>query len=127
MEGHRLVLPEHLNHFGYLFGGNMLKWVDEFAWMAATLDWPGSNFVTIGMDEVKFKKSVRQGTILKFVVDRTKVGQTSVAYKVTVVRKDTGHGDEEAVFSTNVTLVHVDSVGQKQPLPRGGQYLEKSE
>lgn len=117
MEGHRLVLPEHLNHFGYLFGGNMLKWVDEFAWMAATLDWPGHNFVTIGMDEVNFKKSVRQGTILKFVVERTKIGRTSVQYKVTAIRENTGQGDEETVFSTHVTLVHVDEYGAKKLLP----------
>ena len=31
----RLVMPEHMNHFGDLYGGNMLKWVDEIAWIAA--------------------------------------------------------------------------------------------
>jgi len=25
MENYKLVLPEHLNHYGYLSGGNMLK------------------------------------------------------------------------------------------------------
>lgn len=28
METYKLVLPEHLNPYGYLFGGNLLKWVD---------------------------------------------------------------------------------------------------
>ena len=50
MENHRLVLPEHLNHYGFLFGGHLLKWVDEFAYIAATIEYPGYNFVTIGMD-----------------------------------------------------------------------------
>jgi acyl-CoA hydrolase len=27
------VLPEHLNHYGYLFGGHLLKWVDASAWI----------------------------------------------------------------------------------------------
>jgi len=31
MNQYKLALPEHLNHYGYLFGGNMLKWVDEYA------------------------------------------------------------------------------------------------
>ncbi len=66
MENHKLVLPEYLNHFGFLFGGYLLKWVDEYAWIAASLDYPGSNFVTIAMDKVEFRKSVRKGTILKF-------------------------------------------------------------
>jgi len=25
MENYKLVLPEHLNHYGFLFGGNLLK------------------------------------------------------------------------------------------------------
>lgn len=31
MENFTLVRPEHLNHHGYLFGGVLLKWVDEYA------------------------------------------------------------------------------------------------
>ena len=54
MENHRLVLPEHLNQFGFLFGGYLLKWVDEFAWMGASLEFPGCLVVTVGMDEVSF-------------------------------------------------------------------------
>ena len=118
MESHRLVLPEHLNHFGYLFGGYLLKWVDEFAWVAATLDWPGKNFVTVGLDEVKFKKSVKKGTILRFHVELSKQGRTSVEYKVTVFREDTGQGAEDIVFTTHVTLVHVDESGKKKMLPK---------
>ena len=41
MENRRLVLPEHLNHFGFLFGGQLLRWVDGTAWIAASLDYPG--------------------------------------------------------------------------------------
>ena len=29
MESYKVVRPEHLNHYGYLFGGFLLKWVDE--------------------------------------------------------------------------------------------------
>ena len=52
METHRLVLPEDLNHFGFLFGGRLLAWVDEACWIAASLDYPNCLFVTIGMDKV---------------------------------------------------------------------------
>ena len=57
MENYKLVLPEHLNHFGDLFGGNLLKWVDESAWIAATREHPGCRFVTIAMDEVDRQKA----------------------------------------------------------------------
>ena len=57
MENHKLVLPGHLNHYGYLFGGHLLQWVDECSWIAATLDYPGCQLVTIAMDRVEFRKS----------------------------------------------------------------------
>ena len=43
MEHRKLVLPEFLNNQGYLFGGNLLKWVDESAYITASLDFPSSS------------------------------------------------------------------------------------
>jgi len=116
MENHKLVMPEHLNQYGFLFGGYLLQWVDEYAWIAATLEFPGCNFVTIAMDKVEFRKSVRQGTILRFEVERVRKGTTSVEYGVTVFRGG-AEIDKEAIFSTGVTLVRVDEEGRKQRLP----------
>ena len=118
MENYKLVLPENLNHFGYLFGGDLLKWVDEYAWIAATLDYPGHSLVTVAMDKVEFRRSVREGTILRFVVEKARVGTTSVCYGVTVFRGHPETPDEGPIFSTHVTLVHVDKDGHKTPLPR---------
>jgi acyl-CoA hydrolase len=117
MENHKLVLPEHLNHFGYLFGGNLLKWVDEYAWIAASLDHPGCNFVTIAMDKVEFRKSVKEGTILKFTAEKIKRGNTSVQYSVNVNKGNGATGKMDVIFSTNVTFVHIDIEGRKIPLP----------
>ena len=50
MKTHRLVLPEDLNQFGFLFGGRLLSWVDEASWIAASMDYPECQFVTIGME-----------------------------------------------------------------------------
>ena len=116
MENYKLVLPEHLNHYQYLFGGYLLKFVDEAAWIAATLDYPGFKFMTIGMDRVEFKKTVREGTILKIQCDRTKVGNTSVLYHVNVFRANQPGTEAETVFSTNVTLVRVDEDGKKKSI-----------
>src|SRR5208282_3508615 len=118
MENYKLVLPEHLNQFGYLFGGNLLKWVDEIAWIAASLDFPGCKFVTIGMDKIEFRKSVKGGSILRFLVERTKIGKTSVQYVVNVFNEDIESGDGKAVFSTHVTFVRLDDEGNKTDIPR---------
>lgn len=123
MDNFKLVLPEHLNHFGYLFGGYMLKWVDEMAWIAATMEYPGFKFVTIGMDKVEFKQSARKGTILHFNMRRVHEGRTSVRYLVDVEK---AHDPEtetqpaptsrDSMFSTVVTMVRVDASGHKKPL-----------
>ncbi len=116
MENYKLVLPEHLNHYGYLFGGTLLKWVDEISWIAASLDYPGCKFVTVGMDKVEFKRSVRQGSILRFEVTRSKEGSTSVQYEVTVFCESITTGEEEQIFTTGVTFVCLDREGRKRRL-----------
>lgn len=115
METYKLVMPENLNHYGRLFGGYMLKWVDEAAWVAATLDFPQHRFVTIGMDKVEFRYGVREGTILRLVADKSRIGNTSVSYHIAVFKNDES-APEQAIFSTIVTLVNVDAEGNKAPL-----------
>ena len=58
MDNYILVRPEHLNHYSFLFGGYLLKWVDEFSWLCATRDYPGSSLVTVGLDQVVFKATL---------------------------------------------------------------------
>ncbi|HEX8980482.1 MAG TPA: acyl-CoA thioesterase [Parasulfuritortus sp.] len=118
MESYKLVLPEHLNHYGYLFGGNMLKWTDETSWIAASRDFPGCKFVTVAMDRVEFKKGVGQGAILRFVASRGEIGSSSVRYHVDVFCDDIEQGTEETVFSTTVTFVCLDDQGVKTAIVR---------
>ena len=113
MQSYKLVLPGHLNHYGYLFGGYLLQWVDEAAYVAASLDYPGSNFVTVAMDRVEFRRSIRQGAILRFEVRRQRVGVTSVGYLVEVF----DGAPPQAVFSTQITFVGLGPDGSKKPLP----------
>ncbi|MEW6219505.1 MAG: acyl-CoA thioesterase [Thermodesulfobacteriota bacterium] len=117
MESYKLVLPEHLNHYGYLFGGNLLKWVDEVGWIAASLDYPGCNFVTVGLDRVEFRRSVKEGSLLRFLVEREQAGTSAATYRVTVFNHALQLGAEEPVFSTRITFVCLDDCGGKQPLP----------
>ena len=115
IETPRLVLPEDLNHNGHLFGGRLLAWVDEACWIAASVEFPACQFVTIGMDRVEFHHAVRQGTILCIRCALEKQGKTSVTYRVEVVdRKD---ASKPTIFATQVTYVNVDEKGEKQVIP----------
>ncbi|MDB9741302.1 acyl-CoA thioesterase [Akkermansiaceae bacterium] len=112
METHRLVLPEDLNQFGFLFGGRLLRWVDEASWIAASLDFPHCRFVTVGMDDVSFKKQINQGDIIVIQSEVEKKGNTSVGYRVRVYK---GNDRQSSLFSTLVTFVNVDESGVKTP------------
>jgi len=111
MKTHRLVMPGDLNQYGFLFGGKMLSWVDEACWIAASLDFPGCRFLTVGMTKVEFHHGVREGVILEIDCRQKKRGKTSISYEVRVSRGRSRQG--EVIFSTCVSFVNVDENGQK--------------
>ena len=118
MENYKLVLRGDLNQNGHLYGGNLLKWIDEYAWIAATLDYPGSSFVTVALDKVTFKRGVNEGSILKFNIEKSKEGNTSVQYLVNVLCKNNCSKDLELIFSTHITFVNINKEGKKTRLPK---------
>ena len=113
MTSYKLVMPEDMNHYGFLFGGKMLMWIDEIAWMAVSEEYPGLHFVTVGMSEVTFKKSVHPKSVLRFDAQKKRVGNTSVTYHVDVYRRHIEATVEEQVFHTDITFVRVDDEGRK--------------
>lgn len=116
MISYKFVMTEHLNHYGFLYGGNLLKWVDETAWIAVSLDYPNAHFVTVGMDKVEFKKQVVLGAILRFDINRVKEGHTSASYCVDVTMREPTKTLDIPIFHTDITFVRVDANGKKMLL-----------
>jgi acyl-CoA hydrolase len=114
MEHYKLVLPEYLNPGGSLFGGYLLKWIDEVSFITANLEFPDHRFVTIALDDVLFKHRITSGEILRFLVKQTRLGNTSVRYNVTVFGEI--RDDDKVLFETNITFVNTDEDGQKIPI-----------
>ncbi len=96
MESYTVVRPEHLNHYGHLFGGCLLKWVDEIAWIAASRDNPGCRFVTIGMDRVEFHRGVHQGAVLRFDAKESCRGRYLAHLFGERLRRRSGHRQRDA-------------------------------
>lgn len=113
MDHRKLVLPEHLNDQGSLFGGYLLKWLDEFAYITANMDFPGNRFVTIALNNVVFRHPITCGQILCFSVNQTRKGTTSVEYLVEVFGELEKKEDREVLFATTITFVNVTETGQK--------------
>ncbi len=113
MDHYKIVLPADLNDYGSLFGGTLLKWIDEIAYIRVSLDFPGKHFVTIGLDNVEFRHPIRKGQILRFNCDKTRVGRTSVTYCVRVYGARYDRDSEDVLFESNISFVCVDKGGKK--------------
>jgi acyl-CoA hydrolase len=113
MQHYKIVLPEHLNDYGFLFGGSLLKWVDEIAYIRVSLDLPEQKFVTVGLDEVTFRHQIAKGQILRFQCQQTRIGTTSVTYQVQVFGERYQRDLHKVLFETNITFVCVDDEGNK--------------
>lgn len=101
-----------MNAQGSLFGGYLLKWLDEFAYITAQLEFPGRRFVTIAMNNVEFRHPIACGQILRFSVARGRLGTTSVEYGVEVF-DDRGDQADLVLFATKITFVNLDNAGNK--------------
>jgi acyl-CoA hydrolase len=118
MKHYKLVLPEFMNEQGALFGGNLLKWIDEFAYVTVSLDYPGNRFVTVSLDNVVFRKPIQVGYILCFNVERTRMGTTSIEYKVEVFNSKEDAAGKNLLFETRIVFVNVDTAGIKQKIKK---------
>jgi acyl-CoA hydrolase len=110
-----LVRPEHLNHHGYLFGGRLLEWLDEQAYIAAMAQCKtDANLVTVAIDQVEFKVSVRQGSMLRFRSDVVHVGRTSLSVftEVLLLRDGAPH----VIFSAYVSFVCLNAQGRPRAI-----------
>jgi len=116
MEHHKLVLPEFMNEQGILFGGYLLKWIDEFAYITISLDYPRNKFVTISLDNVVFRKPIMVGLILCFVVKETKLGTTSIEYSIEAYDAKGPKVNKDLLFETKIVFVNIDDNGKKKKI-----------
>ncbi|CAA0108603.1 Uncharacterised protein [BD1-7 clade bacterium] len=121
MEHYKLVLPEHLNHYGFLFGGYLLHWLDEVVYITATVEFPGHEFVTVAMDNVAFKQHITSGEVLQFKVEQLHLGSSSVEYFVQVFSETRSEAPDVVLFETKMTFVSVDPNGNSLAIKASGE------
>lgn len=111
-----LVRPEFLNHGGTLFGGYLMQWADDMAYIAASLAHPGADFVTKLFGPFDFRAPARAGDILRILSQVESTGVTSCRVPVWAVNAKSG----DEIFRTFAVMVNVKE-GRKAPLPRRGE------
>ena len=83
------VKPEDLNPNGSLFGGSLLKWIDEEAAIYAIIQLESPKVVTKLISEINFVSSARQGDIIELGLTATEFGRTSITLRCEVRNKIT--------------------------------------
>ena len=78
------VKPEDLNANGTLFGGSLLKWIDEQAAIYAIIQLGNQRSVTKLISEINFVSSAQQGDMIEMGLKAVSFGRTSLIMKAVV-------------------------------------------
>lgn len=80
----KLIKPGDLNANNTLFGGALLKWIDEEAGIYAMTKLNTQQVVTKYMSEIDFVSSAKQGNIIEIGLEFISIGRTSITFKCEV-------------------------------------------
>lgn len=81
------ISPEDLNPNGTLFGGSLLRWIDEEAAIYTIIQLDNNRVVTKFISEINFVSSARQGDIIEMGMEVVEFGNTSLTLRCEVRNK----------------------------------------
>lgn len=106
------VRPEDLNAHGSLFGGSLLRWIDEEAAIFAVVQLGNDRIVTKFMSEIDFESSAKQGDLIEMEVSATHFGRTSLTLRAEVRNMITRR---LILTIEKIIFVNLDEHGQPAP------------
>ena len=110
----KLIKPEDLNANNSLFGGSLLRWLDEEAAIYTIVQLGTNRCVTKFMSEINFISSARQGDIVELGIKAVSFGRTSLTLTCQVRNKIT----QKLILTIDkMVFVSVDEDGV--PTPHG--------
>lgn len=110
-----LICPAHINHYGRLFGGNLLKWIDELAGIVA-IRHCGSTVTTAAIDNLQFCAPAYSGDMIVLRGYITCVGRTSMEVRVDTYREKLD-GQRELINTAYIDMVAIDCKGRAKEVP----------
>lgn len=110
-----LVLPEHTNAMGTIFGGTIMAWIDTAAAICAFRHCR-CLCVTASMDALSFVAPVKLGHIVILKASVNYTGKTSMEIGVKVIAEDPLTGKTSHTSSAYLTFVAVDGKGGTLPV-----------
>ncbi len=80
----KLIKPGDLNANNTLFGGSLLKWIDEEAGIYAMTKLSSVKVVTKFLSEINFISSAKQGDVIEIGLEFVALGRSSITFKCEV-------------------------------------------
>ena len=108
----KLIKYEDLNARGTLFGGQVLKWIDEEAAIFCICQLGSRSVVTKAMSQVNFASSAKLGHIVEIGCELVSLGNTSITISCEVRNKDT---KQSIIRIDKIVFVLVDENGKPKP------------
>jgi len=117
IESTYLVLPEHTNAMGNIFGGTIMAWIDMIASIVAFRHCRNI-VVTASMDDLSFLHPVKLGdlVILKSKINFT--SKRSIEVGVKVVAENPITGEQKHTSSAYLIFVSLDKNGKAIEVPQ---------
>lgn len=110
-----LIRPAHLNHYGRLFGGELLKWIDELAGIVAFRH-SEANVTTAAIDNLQFKAPAYEGELVVLQGMVTSVGRSSMEIRVDTY-VESQDGTRKMINRAYIDMVAIDSQGKPVEVP----------
>ncbi len=117
-----VTLPRDTNHYGTIFGGVILSYIDQAGFVEARRH-GRHRWVTAAMDRVEFIAPVHLGDTVTFFSRTVRLGTKSVTVEIEVEAERHQTGEHVRVTTATLTMVSVDESGRPipfRPAPTGG-------
>ncbi len=111
-----IVMPQHLNGHGSLFGGQLAMWIDTIAGIVATRHCR-MRITTAAIDNLNFRESVYQSEVVVMRGRMTYVGRTSMEVRIDSYVEDMRTGDRKLINTAFVIEVALDENNRPRPVP----------
>src|SRR5216117_1394232 len=111
-----LMMPQHANIMGNVFGGVILSLVDRVAAVCA-IRHARRQCVTVSVDKVDFREPIHVGELITAYARVNFAGRTSMEVGVKIISENVLTGEKRHTNSCYVTYVALDAKGRPSAVP----------
>ena len=117
VEMSQLMMPQHANIAGTVYGGAILFIADSAAYVCAARH-AGPRCVTVSIDQVDFREPVQIGELVTFKASVNYVGRTSMEIGIRIEAENLATGNKRHTNSCYFTMVALDESRKPTPVPK---------